>query len=653
MSVLGLLFSYSAAMAGYDQEQALNRTQFKAAERAYEHKQMARYRVLLAELEDYPLQPYLIFNDLRKRIHKVKSREVADFIERWPDSVLADRLRRSWLDLLARHGQWKAYLKFDRPSTNVTRQCRSIWALHKSGHTTKALSRVDSLWLSGKSQPKACDRVFKLWKDKGRLTSEKVWARIRLAMKKGNWRLAAYLKKSLNKRDRQWVDAWVQAYKRPDHVLRQKGLKKDTAMARQIIVYAVTRLGRRDTKKAVDVWEKAEKRYAFTDLDRGAVGRVMGVNFALDRDPEALKWFAHLPEQERDESALGWAVRVSMVLEDWQGALDWIERMPKSLRDEQRWRYWRGRVLEELGRTHEANKYFAGVSLNRSFYGFLAADRVGAKYEFEDEVLDVPESTRHYVENIPAVKRARELLALDRRTDARREWRTLHRTLDPPELRVAAKLAQEWGWHPRAILTVAKGKHFDDLKLRFPLAFEEPVTRYAEQRGLDPSWVFAVLRQESVFQPDVRSHAGAMGLMQLMPSTARAVAKKLKTRLRRTSELKKPELNIRFGTYYLNEVFGELDRNPMLATAAYNAGPHRVRRWLPEEGKIMAPDLWAELIPFKETRTYVRRVMSYAVIYDQRRKVKEPRRITDRMREVRSLDVINTPVTSAGGAPLG
>ncbi len=636
IGILVLLLAMPSWVAAdsYDQEMSLGRTTYKAAERAYKKGQMGHYQKLVATLKDYPLYPYLVHRDLVKRLHRLKDEDVQGFIDKWPDSPLAERLRRSWLGLQARRGHWKTYLKFDRPSKNVTRQCRTIWALYQTGNKTEALNRVKPLWLHHESQPKACDQVFRVWKSSGRLSSELIWARVRLAMNKGNWRMAKWLKKELNKRDRKWVEEWITAYKHPSKVLQQRALKKDHPIARMIILAAVKRQVRKDTQQASALWKKAEKRYAFTAKDRAEIARKMGVYLALDRDPEALQWFSHLSEFEEDESALGWAVRVSMVLGDWNGALAWIDRMPKKLAEDQRWRYWRGRILEELGKTHEANKYFAGVSLNRSFYGFLAADRVGAEYNFEQRALDNSESMRHYVETLPGVQRARELYVLGKELDARREWRVLDLKLDKPELQVAAKLAQEWGWHSRAIMTVARGKHFDDLELRFPLAFQKPIVKYAEDRELDPSWVFAVARQESAFAPDARSPVGATGLMQLMPRTARQVAKAMKTRLRRTSDLNKPELNIRYGTWYLRSVYNDLSNNAMLATAAYNAGPHRVKRWLPEDGGVMPADLWAELIPFKETRTYVRRVMAYAVIYDMRRGIKTPQRISQRMNDV-------------------
>lgn len=643
-----VLFGMSLALAAsapraetYDQAMALQRSQFKAAERAFDRKDKKEYERLKAELADYPLYPYLIYDELVRSMSRAKASAIREFLDRWPDSPLAERLRAKYLAVLAKRGKWQTYRDFDAPSDSATRQCRSIRALYKTGEREAALKRIDKLWLYGKSRPKVCDPVFKFWKDAGRLTADKVWARIHLAMNKGNWRLANYLKRELPEADRKWVDVWVKAWRSPTRVGRFPELKRDDPLARRIVVSVLKHLARRDAHKAIKLWQPFEKTGRYSAEDRAELARAIGIDLALDRDMDALHWFAFLPVNEADEVALGWAVRVSMANGEWDRALYWLNRMPEDLREDQRWRYWRGRVLEELGRTHEANKYFAGVSLHRSFYGFLAADRVGAPYEFEQEALEISESMRQYLENLPGLQRARELYALNKRLDARREWYRLGRGLNPEELRAVAKQAQEWGWHDRAILTVARGGHFDDLNLRFPLAFSEHIHRYADLRDLDRSWVYAVCRQESAFSPDVRSHAGATGLMQLMPRTAKLVARKINAKVRGHRDLTEPELNVRLGTYYLRSVYDDLGGNPVLATAAYNAGPHRVRKWLPESGHPMAADLWIELIPFNETREYLRRVLAYSVIYDMRRGLDEPRRISERMPAVMSIEDAN------------
>jgi soluble lytic murein transglycosylase len=234
--------------------------------------------------------------------------------------------------------------------------------------------------------------------------------------------------------------------------------------------------------------------------------------------------------------------------------------------------------------------------------------------------------------NNPGIQRAIELHAHERFIDARREWNYATKGLVNGDLQAASLVAEEAGWHDQAIFTLAKTAYWDDLELRFPLHHDDLINDAAKDFTLDPSWIYAVIRQESAFRQDARSHVGAVGLMQLMPSTARRVAKgMLNQRAPKTKQLLEAETNISLGSAYLNQLSQKYDGNIILATAGYNAGPLNVDRWL---GKTELPaDVWIELIPFHETHRYVRSVLSYMVIYDKRRGTKVTR-LSDRIQAI-------------------
>ena len=213
-------------------------------------------------------------------------------------------------------------------------------------------------------------------------------------------------------------------------------------------------------------------------------------------------------------------------------------------------------------------------------------------------------------------------------TDARRQWNWTTRNMNNRELAVAAVIARQWGWYDRAILTVARSDHLDDLELRFPLLYRDTIEANAAQYGVDPSWVYGVVRQESAFVVDARSQAGALGLMQLMPSTGRLTGRKLNIRIRNNRALLDIENNLRLGMGYLKEVLGRNNGNQVLATASYNAGPNRVSSWMPEQP--MDADIWVETIPYNETRDYVKNVMSYTTVYNYRLE-NHPVRLSTRM----------------------
>ena len=272
---------------------------------------------------------------------------------------------------------------------------------------------------------------------------------------------------------------------------------------------------------------------------------------------------------------------------------------------------------------------FQSLAGERDYYGFLAADRLGTEYRFNHRPLEVKPDALERVSALPAMRRALELLALGRRVDARREWRELIRGLGEDELVAASWLAQCRDWHGRAILTIARTPERDDIELRFPIDFIDTVESAASRRSLSPAAVYAFIRKESAFMADARSGAGALGLMQIMPPTGRMLMRERGERLQRDRQLLAPELNVELGTQYIRSLLSKTGGHLVLSAASYNAGPHRVRSWLPEKGTVEAA-LWIDNIPFTETRRYVRGILAYIAIYEHRLG-RSPTRLSERM----------------------
>jgi soluble lytic murein transglycosylase len=271
--------------------------------------------------------------------------------------------------------------------------------------------------------------------------------------------------------------------------------------------------------------------------------------------------------------------------------------------------------LEATGQEKDAQRFYREAAKQRDYYGFLAADRMKLPYQLNNNPLEASAKQLAAIEKIPAIQRARELYILGRIQDGRSEWQYAMAGFDDKALKTAALLAHGWDWHHQVILTLAQAKYWDDLGLRFPLPYREQIVTHAGNNKINPAWVYAVIRQESAFQKDARSPAGALGLMQIMPATGRRIARTLEVNLPSQYRLLDTDLNIRFGTHYLRYTLDKFQDNPVLATAAYNAGPGRVTQWLREDTSPISADIWAETIPFLETRKYVQRVMEYTVIY--------------------------------------
>jgi len=592
------------------------RVLFLEAKKALERGDYEVFGRNIQQLQEYPLYPYLIYWQLRDKLEEQPASTIEAFLSTNEQLPITPQLRSAWLRRLAKEERWQEFLHFYRGG-GTTMQCRLHTAHLKTGQKEKAWAGAKKLWLVGHSQPGECDELFKAWQEAGGLTRDLRWQRIELAMEKGNTGLARHLAKELNEKDQERVTLWRRVYNDPTVIERSEQLKSDTADNRRIIIHGLKRLARRDAEQTATLWHKVQSRYKFVSEDSQAIDRAIARNFAYDGDERALIWFAQLPDKAIDQGERTWAARLALRHGNWKAAQAWINAMPVAERQSERWQYWLGRINEQLGKQQQAEHLYFTASRDRGYYGFLAADHIKGEYNLEHQPVEVEPTALKALKQTPEMVRAHELYMLLLTKEARLEWESAVAKMDKPQKLVAGKLADEWKWYDTALLTLAKARYFSDLDIRFPLAHNTTVTREAESRDLDPSWVYAVARQESAMKPDARSPAGAMGLMQLMPSTGRAVARQLKYPMSDTEQLLEPDTNIHLGTAYLRQVLDRFNDNPVLATAAYNAGPHRVDKWFPQEGKIDA-DIWVENMPFHETRQYVRRVMAYSVFYDQR-----------------------------------
>lgn len=606
------------------------RADFLAAERALEKGRIEQFKALLVGLTEYPLYPYLRYARLSSRIASAKGQEVGDFLRRFPDSPLAVRLRGAWLRHLASQGRWTEFLEVyeagedaAQPGGDAAQRCRWLTAQFETGDRDRALDLVAPVWLVGRSQPDACDPVFERWIAAGRLSSALVWERVRLAMAAGKPGLATYLARFLDPQDRGLVAMWREIRAHPDRVTRLARTSSSEPGAasgeryEEVLSYGIRRLAYRDSERAADLWPELQALAEFDAPTRYSIARRIGVGLALDHRRRALDWFDAIPDSAFDETSRAWRIAAALFHDQWLRALAHLDALPPIEAKSARWTYWRARALEQLGRTEASKSVYEQLGSQRSYYGFLSADRNGSGYGFHDEPLQVPSRALQRVVSLPGLARARELLELGRRVAARREWSHLIRNLDESELAAAAALAHAWGWHSRAILTIAKTESRDDLKLRFPLPYRSTMLSQAETSEIDPAWLYGTARQESAFIVDVRSPVGALGLMQIMPATARAIAQHSATKTPTRHELLQPDTSARMGATYLRMMLDRFDDNSTLASAAYNAGPHRVRRWRPTKGSVAA-DVWVENIPFRETREYVRRVLAYTAVYAHR-----------------------------------
>ena len=621
-SKLVLLFSLfalaidapSLAQAATLEEQ---RQQFRKAREYLRAGKVTSFRTMAFNLKDYALYPYLLHDYLRPRLWTLKDEEIIFFLERYGDLPMADNIRSTWLKILARRGRWQTFMENYTPQTRTVLQCYQLQARLKTGRAAYLLEDTRTLWLAAESLPPECDPAFaRLYKSK-LMTNELVWQRIYLAMEKGNTSLARYLSRYLNATGQKQLRHWIAMHNHPARLLR-KPTYKDTELARTILLHGMKRLARRNINLALALWKPLQSRYAFSSEQAAAIEHDLAVRATLNRHPHARKLLDARANEQVDADIFHWRIVAALNEHDWGLLLKWTEGKPPEDERRSRWLYWRARALEESGDQLAAAEYFKSLASERDYYGFMAADRVGKPYKINHLPLPADQQTWRTLSELPAIVRARELYHMGMDYPARREWRHALGSMTSYQMQIAAAIAASWGWHDRTILSLGKARAFDDLALRFPMPYAATLGKYAKERSLNLSWMLALTRAESIFMPDARSPAGALGLMQVMPATGRETAQAIGFRRYNNAYLLNAQKNIAIGSAYLKLMSDWFHGSMILATAAYNAGPNNVRRWLPKDG-CMEADIWIEKIPFNETRKYVQRILYFASIYDWRR----------------------------------
>ena len=571
-------------------------------------------------LQDYPLMPDLRVAWLHRRLGRGTDAEVAAILERYPDYGFATGLRKRWAESLLRRQQWDDYLDIYTghladAKDNKT-HCKALTARLRRGGDGKLVEDALGYWMSGFSQPKECDPVFAWLGASGELTDERRRQRMMLALEGGQFRLARYLARPLPAADRKQVDSWAFMHRWPQRSLGRPDRFEDTRSNRRYVSYGLKRLARSDPPGAAVLWADYRDRLSFDAESSQAVGRRIALVHAQRHLPGARDLLAAQIAEHRDEDLVHWQIRAALWDQDWpavERALDALDATEAAAPD---WQYWRARALEAQGHVEEAREIYAELASERGYHSFLAADRLGVDYAWSHRKADPDETVIAELETRPEMLRARELFMTGLTGRGRIEWQRMMKRMTEDERAQAALLAHRWNWHSRAIRAASDQAFRDDLEIRFPTPWLELYTEQTDRQGVDIAWAYGITRSESLFMPDVRSHAGAVGLMQLMPETGRQTARRAHIPWRGRRTLQTPKTNVTLGTRYLSEMQDKFGSR-VLATAAYNAGPHRVNRWVPKDREVPA-DIWIENIPFRETRGYVKRVLASDAVFHWR-----------------------------------
>ena len=590
---------------------------FLAARDAFRVGDATRLERIAARLKNSPLEPYLTYYQLRMRLETADAAAVQAFLARTDDTPVIDRMRAEWLKLLGKKQQWDVFAA-EYPQLLSGDTELFCYALQERRRIKEddVLREARNLWLAGsKGIPESCAPLFDAAISGGVINEADVWLRLRVALEDGSVSLARQLALKLPAQRAFPAASLAGVAANPERYLGKAKLKNASDAQRMVALFALQRLAKQLPQLAYTQWEKIAA--YFSAEEQHYFYAWLGYEAARKLDARALEWFKAAGDTPLAEQQLAWRARAALRAQDWQEVLASVGRMSPQQQREGAWRYWRARALKELGQSGEAEGMFFALGREYNFYGQLAAEELDAAsapsimspgYRPGDEEVNAMLAQ-------PVVQRALALYRMDLRTDAAKEWAWALRKFDDKQLLIASEIARRHEMYDHAINTANRTVQLHDFSLRYLAPYREALRGRIQQYGLEEAWVYGLMRQESRFVTLAKSSAGASGLMQIMPATARWLAGKLGMKDYRRSMVRQTETNLILGTYYMKTILAWFDNSPVLASAAYNAGPSRARQWRGDRNLEGA--IYAETIPFDETRDYVKKVMSNTVYYAQ------------------------------------
>jgi soluble lytic murein transglycosylase len=600
-----------------------------------------RDRVRLATLRDqavasrHPLAQWVDYWELTQRITEVNADEIEAFYVRWPGTYVEDRLRNDWLLELGRRRDWAGFSRdYPRFRMNDDREvtCYATLIDHLAGKDVRAAARA--AWLAQRDADDGCQLLAQTMYDDKAFTDEDIQRRLRQSAEYGRQRAARAAAQIQGKAQLKTLN---ELWDNPARFLTMRG-SLGTTRRSDLVTLALARMAANDAGAAAlqmsERWEST--------LDRGEAAwtwAMIAKHGAQSLAPDATEWADHAwsalkprkgvaaDRPDWGDDALDWHARAAVraatgpgAAQRWRDLLRAIDAMSPADRASEAWVYWRARAQLALARDTpegeatraDAHAALAALSTSLTFYGLLAAEDLGTSFALPPRPTATTSAERGSARALPGLQRALALASLEMRDEARREWNYTLRGMDDRQLLAAAQWACEVGDWQLCINTSERTKNEIDLMQRYPMPYQRDIAGAAQAVGLEPAFVFGLIRQETRFMAQLRSHVGAAGLMQIMPSTAKWAAKKSGIPYA-GDQITDPQTNLRLGTFYLKLVLDSFGSSEPMAAAAYNAGPARSRRW---RGTLMLdPAVWTENVPFYETRDYVKRVMTNAAVY--------------------------------------
>lgn len=592
------------------------RSRYAQIKQAWDSRQMSVVDELMPTLSTYPLYPYLQYRQITDDLMNQPALVVKNFIEANPTLPPARSLKSRFVNELARRSDWQGLLAFspDKPASTEA-QCNYYYAKLSVGQAQEAWDGAKTLWLTGKSQPNACDALFSAWRASGQQDPLAWLERIRLAMKAGNTSLVRSLAQQMPPEYLTISSAIVALANDPNTVMNFARTTGATDFTRQMAAVAFESVARQDVENARLMIPSLVQAQQLNDDQTQALRDIVAWRLmGTDVTDEQAAWRDDAIMRSQSTPLVERRVRMALGTGDRRGLNTWLSRLPMEAKEKDEWRYWQADLLLERGRDDEAKVILRSLMQQRGFYPMIAAQRLGEAFTFR--IDKAPATLDSALTSGPEMARVRELMYWNMDNTARSEWANLVTSRTKDQQAQLARYAFNQHWWDLSVQATIAGKLWDQLEERFPLAWNDLFSRYISGKDISQSYAMAIARQESAWNPKVRSPVGASGLMQIMPGTATHTVGMFNIAgYGGPSQLLDPETNINIGTSYLQYVYQQFGNNRIYASAAYNAGPGRVRTWRSNSAGRIDAVAFIESIPFSETRGYVKNVLSYDAYY--------------------------------------
>ena len=587
---------------------------FIAAREAYRVGEPLRLARMTQAMGDHELKPWAEYWLSSLAVSNGELSGAADFLAKYSGTYLADKLRGEWLKALGKNAAWPdvmaQYPLLQDPNQELT--CLFWQARLALNDERGVLEDAYDLWLSGNEVPETCTPLINRLVATGRLDSAHVLARMRNLLEQARYAQAESAAALLPTRQMPDARALERIAANPARYLDHlPSAFINSAATREAAMFALVRLARKETDDAVTRWRRMEAK--FSADDRGYMWGQLARRAAYLHMTEALAWYEQAGDTPLNADQQAWRVRAALRTMNWPAVQDAITRMSATLAAKPDWIYWRARAQIETGNREAAQVLYRSISGLSGFYGLLATEELGLPLSLPPRAAPPTSDELSKASNNVGLRQSLALIRLDMRVEAVREWNWTVHNMSDRELLAAAELARRNEVFDRAISTAERTLTEHDYSLRYLSPYRDAVSPKAQALALDDSWVYGLMRQESRFITSARSGVGARGLMQVMPNTAKLVARKIGLLSYRPGHADDMDTNVTLGTSYLKMVLQSLDNHPLLASAAYNAGPGRAKRWRGDHALEGA--IYAETIPFDETRDYVKKVMANSVYY--------------------------------------